>query len=412
MINNINEVKSIYFICFLGAPPDIFQGFGSLKLGNILTLKTGGGLAPDLALFVFDCLTLTSNQVVQFNFTISASLAASDHFLKVSIAWTDMPYSASSSGQKNLITPSKLAHWGNNIANGDFLNPVEMVYLDSLSENGIYSIYIRANNLLKSQNVSLVFTYPNRTDIIGPMSVQQLPSVSGVVTPSPTASPGIAPLAFNGQNFNYPYYEYKLDENVACGSKLTPLKSFSANGQLMLVTLRISNQPVNNAFALSVIINAPNGYTAQIGANARSETNVYSDSNLYLRYWESQLYLRNGGTNTTSTRNMNGSELYSVGNLTNWQVSLGLFGCGALSLQYEGSLILYFSEPGGDTSVNLGSNESNSSSISIGEIIGIIFGVISFVGVCIYLYFFVFKKFNRPVNGMATTAKEMSSSSL
>ena len=361
---------------------------------------------------------MISNQVVQFNLTISSSLAALNLFLKATIAWTDEPYPACSSGQKNLIndidllvvTPSKLAYWGNNVANGDYLNPVEMVYLDSVSEIGIYSIYLRANNLKSPQNVSLVLTYPTGTDIIGPRSVQQIPSISEVVTPSPTAAPGTAPLEFNGQNFNYPHYEYKFNEIVACGSTLTPLKSFSANGKLMLVTLSVSNQPVNNAFALSVIINAPNGYTAQIGANARSSRNVYSDSNLYLRFWESQLYLRNGGTNTTSTRNMNGSELYSVGNLTTWNVNLGLFGCGALSLQYQGSLILYFSEPGGDTSIVLGSNEPASSSLSIAEIIGITLGVIVFVGLCVCLCFVFYKKFNRPANGMAATAPGLSSS--
>jgi hypothetical protein len=225
--------------------------------------------------------------------TISSTTAALNIPLKAALVWTDIPYPSSQSGRKNLIndidllvvTPSSKAYWGNKVAGGDHLNPVEMSYLTA-SEGGTYNIYVKANNLVSNQAVSLAVTYPNEASILGPSRVPQIPNVINNITPSPTASPGFVPLSFNGQNFNYPHYEYNLNTRVVCGSSFTPLKSFSAHGELMLASISITNQQANNAWSLSVIITSPNGYTAQIGSNGGSSVSVYSDSNLYFKPWQ------------------------------------------------------------------------------------------------------------------------------
>jgi len=282
---------------FLGPPPDIFQGFGMVTLNNILPLKDGAGLPKVISLFVYDSLVFESNFTYQFNLTISEELAVKVLPLKATIVWIDVPYPSSQTGRKVLMndvdlaiaTPRKELFWGNKVDGGDDLNTVEQVYLNA-SEVGTYIVYIKANNLVANQAVSLVISYPTGPVVIGPLSNGKIPVHFETPSPAPSAAPAPAPapapLPLSGQDFSHPRYAYAINHLVTCSAP-TPLPSFRAVGDLMLASLAIQNQPSNNVFSLSVIITAPNGFVAQIGSNGGSATRVYSDSNLYFRTWQS-----------------------------------------------------------------------------------------------------------------------------
>ena len=81
---------------------------------------------------------------------------------------------------------------------------------------------------------------------------------------------------------------------------------------------------------------------------------------------------------------LNGSELASAGNDTTWDVQLALFGCDG-SLTYQGSLILYFSEAGGDTVLGFPSSDT-SSSLSVAVIFGIVIAIVIFIVVLVGIY--------------------------
>lgn len=171
----------------------------SLILYDIHTLSLS--LFISKALYVYDELSFASGGIKKFVVTLSEDNAAKGLDFKVTIAWTDPPYPSSSIGATNLLndidlvvmTPGGTAYWGNGIAYGDRKNSVEQVHLSS-TEEGDYSIYIKANSLdTSTQKVSIVITYPtdvyptnkDGTFVVGPTTAESIPD-NAAVTPSPT----------------------------------------------------------------------------------------------------------------------------------------------------------------------------------------------------------------------------------
>ena len=160
--NNNTKIPSFY----LGAPPDIYQGFGKVTLSNCLPLHNGKGLAPNLKLFVYDNLQVSSGGSYFFKVHIPVSGT-----FKATIVWTDSPLPVPSS--KYLVndidlliqTPTSTSpakyYWGNGVPNGDDANNVEQVTVTATTV-GDYFVYILAHSFPDAliQNVALVFTYP------------------------------------------------------------------------------------------------------------------------------------------------------------------------------------------------------------------------------------------------------------
>jgi len=158
----------------LTTPPDVFQGYGSLRLSNILPLKTGQGLHPSLQLIVWDSLLLHPYSTLQWDVVIDnpANRYTTYHppALKVTITWYDPPSAVATAKSLLLhdidllvVAPTGDILWGNNIAGGDEHNVVEQVVIrtpDCAESRCIYKVFVHANTLpvSGSQRVAVVVT--------------------------------------------------------------------------------------------------------------------------------------------------------------------------------------------------------------------------------------------------------------
>ena len=147
----------------LGFPPDINQGYGQLRLSNVLPLPTGYGLPYPLKLFVWDAVNVTERSVWKWEVDIGPSLSMSYLLqpLKVTVAWYDPPAAFASAAVLLLhdidlvvVTPTGDIWWGNTMLSGDYLNPNEQIYIPHAMcyrNNCKFSIYVKAH------------TFPERT---------------------------------------------------------------------------------------------------------------------------------------------------------------------------------------------------------------------------------------------------------
>jgi len=139
----------------LGLPPDIYQGWGQIKLDNLIPLP---GVSPfDLYVADNENLVSLSRRIYKVNVTNTSTP------LRVSIAWVD-PVNVLWS-TKNLLNdldltvtgPDGNVSYGNNII-GDEYNPLErVVIVEPLP--GIYVVEVTAHKLVTfSQNYGVVIT--------------------------------------------------------------------------------------------------------------------------------------------------------------------------------------------------------------------------------------------------------------
>ncbi|CAE7445591.1 aprX_2 [Symbiodinium microadriaticum] len=140
----------------LTAPPDLWQGWGQVLLGNVLPIPG----VYDFDLFVADYESLMSLQ--QRTYTVSVTSSA--YPLRATIAWTDavnVVWAAKSllnDFDLTIITPSGVTLYGNDIK-GDEFNPVERVVID-VPEVGDYKVLISSKIFPAggSQTYGLVIT--------------------------------------------------------------------------------------------------------------------------------------------------------------------------------------------------------------------------------------------------------------
>ena len=279
---------------YLGAPPDIFQGYGMVTLSNILPLKNGKGLNPNMTLYVFDSLTFNNiGQTFKFTVRIDDATAAKKLPIKFSLVWIDAPYLGANGGGKLLINdfdsmlvaPSGAVYMGNKKPNGDHENTVEQIYLIA-QDKGDYIIYITAKVLINSpMNVSIALTYPSSSiTVLGPNSASYpTPPPSNFVTSSPTNVPKSAPAVYKDVPCYCSDYTFNFETNLMFSQNYI-VKTFDAVGTLRYVGLKLQKPKTWAAFQYSaVIIVAPNGLRAQVGGDYESW--FAYDENIYARFW-------------------------------------------------------------------------------------------------------------------------------
>ena len=288
--NGNTEVDTRY----LGPPPDEFQGYGMMTLSNILPLKDGTGLIPDLMLYVYDQLrVLNTNMTYQFIVSIDNATAVKGLPIKLSIVWNDVPYNGAL-GAKTLvndfdcaiITPSNAVYMGNKNPKGDNVNTVEQIYLIA-GETGDYSIYVTAKVLIvSSMNVSIALTYPTSSkSVSGPIVSTTFPisNSSNFITSSPNSVPVSPPDVIETLECNCSAYYIVFDETLSPEKDTAQIGSFNATGKLRYIDFQITNGLSFNSQQLAaVLITAPNGLRAQVGG---SWGWIAYDDNIYVRYW-------------------------------------------------------------------------------------------------------------------------------
>ena len=151
----------------LGSPPDVYQGYGAVRLSNVLPLKTYGGLDAMLDLVVWDVLSVKEHGTLQWKIDVSESLTEA---IKITVCWYDPPsplYSSSSLlvHDIDLLVRAPNGHifWGNRVSGGDDVNPNEQIHISSpecSGDNCIYEVFVHAHMLpdISAKNVSVIMT--------------------------------------------------------------------------------------------------------------------------------------------------------------------------------------------------------------------------------------------------------------
>lgn len=133
--------KSLLPAVNLTTPPDQYQGWGQVKLTNLLPLPA----SPTFDLYVADQELIISYSIKKYFVQITTISTP----LRVTIAWSDPPNLMWAT--KNLlndidlrvVSPTGQLYYGNNIQ-GDEFNPVERVVVDN-PELGIYTVEVVGN---------------------------------------------------------------------------------------------------------------------------------------------------------------------------------------------------------------------------------------------------------------------------
>jgi hypothetical protein len=265
-----------------------------VTLSNILPLKNGKGLNPNMTLFVYDSLTFNNNSEQTFKFTvrIDDATAAKKLPIKFSLVWIDAPYLGAIGGKllindfdSMVVTPSGAVYMGNKKPNGDHQNTVEQIYLIA-QDKGDYVIYITAKVLINSRmNVSIALTYPSSSiRVSGPNSASYpTPPPSNFVTSSPTSVPESAPAVYKNVTCYCSEYKFSFETNLKFSQNYI-VKTFNAEGTLRYVGLDLEKpESWSDLQYAAVIIVAPNGLRAQVGGDYGSW--ISYDDNIYVGYW-------------------------------------------------------------------------------------------------------------------------------
>ena len=151
----------------LGSVPDMFQGYGSIILKNVLPLSSGLGLNPALHLVLWDALVLPENSAYMWTVTLTGSALLP---LKVTVVWYDPPSEIGSVSSLLLHdldlkveSPNGGVSWGNRLNGGDESNPNEQVYIATPScynSNCVYKVFVSTCVLPESdsQKFAIVIT--------------------------------------------------------------------------------------------------------------------------------------------------------------------------------------------------------------------------------------------------------------
>ena len=79
--NNDEYTYSFYSSFNLHSPPDNFQGYGQIKLSNILPLGDKSGLTPLLDLIVFDRIIMAAHETIKFEVDLSMYIDVADEII-------------------------------------------------------------------------------------------------------------------------------------------------------------------------------------------------------------------------------------------------------------------------------------------------------------------------------------------
>ena len=152
----------------LGPPPDNYQGYGTVRLQNVLPLTTPGGLNPALDLVIWDKLELLEHHTRLWTIDFSSSIIQP---LKITVSWYDPPsplYSASTLLLHDVdlvvVAPNGDRFWGNRVEGGDDINTNEQVYIEKptchLKSSCVYQVYLHSHALTQgvSMNVAVIIT--------------------------------------------------------------------------------------------------------------------------------------------------------------------------------------------------------------------------------------------------------------
>lgn len=128
----------------LGSPPDNFQGFGAVRLGNVLPTTVEAARKRDL--YVVDLYSIASYTT----HTLQVYVAAAWEPLKVTLVWYDRANAMSTTGtllidnlDLTVVSPSGTVYYGNNVV--DLKNTVERVVIDSPDAGRTYTVKIKAS---------------------------------------------------------------------------------------------------------------------------------------------------------------------------------------------------------------------------------------------------------------------------
>eukprot|EP01041_Mallomonas_annulata_P008188 gene8188-16835_t len=169
----------------LGSPPDMVQGFGALRLVNILPLPlTDGhqGLSPPLDLFVWDAVSFSEHQTQRWDVDLSSSAGRVNGHLppiKITLVWYDPPAALASAAvllihdlDLLVVAPDGRRYWGNGVRGGDQNNPNEQVHLPSppCEDNPcVYRVYVRAGVLPEGRSQSVALSMTTSGVVTGPI---------------------------------------------------------------------------------------------------------------------------------------------------------------------------------------------------------------------------------------------------
>jgi hypothetical protein len=142
MVGSSSGGKSLLPAMNFTTPPDLFQGWGQIKLTNLLPLLD----YQEFDLYVADQESLTSMTMREYTVQVITTLTP----LRITIAWSDPPNVMWAT--KNLLndldlrvyTPSGGILYGNNLEGGDEYNPVERVVINT-PEVGTYTVQVIGN---------------------------------------------------------------------------------------------------------------------------------------------------------------------------------------------------------------------------------------------------------------------------
>jgi subtilisin family serine protease len=203
----------------LSSPPDIYQGYGRIKLNNILPLGSGGDADPNILLFVANNVLVKEKKRVRYALRVKSDREP----LKVTLVWYDAP--CDGKPRKALLNDLDLVvtdpngddYYGNG-KKGDDVNTNEQVYISKPTEGRWkVAIYARGLPISRRQRFSLVVTYSRRdissSDAPQPLSLPGTPDEDPADDNRPDddivedlPSPTIPPLRSSGLWNLFAYY--------------------------------------------------------------------------------------------------------------------------------------------------------------------------------------------------------------
>lgn len=356
-----NQLPSQY----LGTPPDNFQGYGAVRMSNVIPLNNGEGLNPDKSLFLWENLVIEDDEVHAFTVNIPQINANKNLDIKVTIAWYDPPLASTSVGAVALIndvdlivkSPNGILYPGNQQEDGDSLNPVEQVHITNVIA-GDYTIYLVGYFFDHGkQDISITMTYPSHTYpeskqhkyVNGPtkLSHSQLESeidnlqwMSSSPAPEPVTSSVPLPARSPTPRPNtWEDYELSFPSGTKIGpvfNELVPIGSFDMTGHMeeVQINLYAAGSLYGEYSSLSsVFIMSPEGKLLQAGGH--SEDTILYDSGVY----RTEPWMK--GCCTTSGRvPVGGADMFSTPTNATWHIYLAFTPGWDASTYYDGQLSL------------------------------------------------------------------------
>eukprot|EP01041_Mallomonas_annulata_P004992 gene4992-9980_t len=176
----------------LGLTPDIYQGYGSIQLKNILPLANNQGLPSPLDLILWDRLAFSQFTTKLWEISFENNIVLDE--IRITICWYDPPALLGYSGillihdlDIFVISPDGEFYWGNrDTYPGDYRNPNEQIIIPIPTCSAIngdagntntttstckYRVYVRCNSLSESEFQSIAVVMTTSGLVSGPFDV-------------------------------------------------------------------------------------------------------------------------------------------------------------------------------------------------------------------------------------------------